>query len=133
MAALNKPRGLLQTIIASAAERISMHPSIPEENRAVLRDAALRVIEQQISAVIGFDSIKISGWAIPPSQRMDRRERILAALHAGESVKAIAGRDAVSPALREVFDINEPSVSVTLLGYVAACFYAVGWVARQGG
>ena len=96
MAALNKPRGLLQTIIASAAERISMHPSIPEENRAVLRDAALRVIEQQISAVIGFDSIKISGWAIPPSQRMDRRERILAALHAGESVKAIAGRELIS-------------------------------------
>lgn len=96
MAAMNKPRSLLQNIIAGAAERLSMHPSIPPENRAAFRVTAVHVIEQQISAVIGFDSIVISGWVIPPSQRLERRGRIEAALAAGESVKAIAGRELVS-------------------------------------
>lgn len=96
MVDLNKPRSLLQTIIASAAERLSMHPSIPVENREAFRYTAVHIIEQQISAVIGSDSLMISGWVMPPSQRLQRRERIASSLLAGESVRAIAQRELVS-------------------------------------
>lgn len=96
MATLTKPRSLLQTIIASAAERLSQHPSIPPENREAFRVNVVSVIEQQISAVIGSDTITVSGWVMPPSQRAERRDRIEAALRGGESVKVIAGRELVS-------------------------------------
>lgn len=96
MADLSKPRSLLQTIIAGAAERLSMHPAIPLENRAAFRANAVHVFEQQISAVIGADTLMISGWVMPPSQRLKRRERIEAALIAGEPARAIADRELVS-------------------------------------
>lgn len=96
MADLKKPRSLLQTIIDGAAERIAMQSWVPPENREAMRSTAVSIIEQQISAVLGADSITVSGWVIPPSQRQDRRQRIEAALRAGEPVKAIAGRELVS-------------------------------------
>lgn len=111
MTDLNKPRSLLRNIIAGAAERLSMHPDIPPENRAAFRANAVHVFEQQISAVIGFDSIVISGWVMPPSQRLERRGRIEAALAAGESVRDIAQRELVSQRwvrrLREEMDLAE--------------------------
>ena len=42
------------------------------------------------------DTLRITGWSVPPTERMERRERIEQALRAGESVKAIAGRELVS-------------------------------------
>lgn len=89
-------QGLLHTIIEGAAERLALHPSIPEANRQAFRATAVHVIEQQISAVIGSDTLRITGWAVPPTQRLERRERIERALAAGESVKVIAGRELVS-------------------------------------
>lgn len=96
MAALNKPRSLLQCIIDGAAERIATQFCILPENHEAMRDAAVHIIEQQISAVLGADSIVISGWLMPPSQRLARRERIVAALRAGERAQAIADRELVS-------------------------------------
>lgn len=113
MADLSKPRSLLQNIIAGAAERLSMHPSIPEEDRAAFRATAVHVFEQQISAVIGFDSIVVSGWVMPPSQRLERRGRIEAALAAGEAVRDISQRELVSQRwvrrVREEMDAAEQS------------------------
>ncbi len=96
MVDLTKPRSLLRNIIAGAAERIAMQPWVPPENREAMRITAISIFEQQISAVVGYDSIVVSGWVMPPSQRMERRERIEAALAAGESAKSIAGRELVS-------------------------------------
>lgn len=96
MADLNKPRSLLHTIIAGAAERIAMQPWVSPENREAMRATAVHIFEQQISAVIGADTLMISGWVMPPSQRLQRRERIEAALLAGESVRSIAQRELVS-------------------------------------
>lgn len=96
MATLKGPRGLLHVIIAGAAERLAAHPSIPAANREAFRATAVSIIEQQISAVIGGDTLRITGWVMPPSARQDRRDRIEAALQAGESPKVIAGRELVS-------------------------------------
>ena len=89
-------RSLLQTIIHAAAERLADDPCIPDENRAAFRATAVTIFEQQVSAVLGADTVRISGWIIPPSVRQDRRERIERALRDGETPKAIAGRELVS-------------------------------------
>lgn len=97
MSSLKKPRSLLQTIIEGAAERIALQSWVPPENREAMRSTAISIFEQQISAVLGADSMVVSGWVIPPSQRRDRRQRIQDALRTGESVRVIAGRELVSP------------------------------------
>lgn len=96
MATLNKPRSLLQTIQEVLAERLSRYKHVPADDPEAFRRLVVAEHEQTISAVLGADSIVVSGWVMPPSQRLDRRERIEAALRAGESVKAIAGRELVS-------------------------------------
>lgn len=93
---MNQPRGLLQIIIHAAAERLAANPCIPPENREAFRATAVYIFEQQVSAVIGGDTLRVTGWAVPPSARRDRRERIEQALLAGESPKLIAGRELVS-------------------------------------
>ena len=89
-------RSLLQTIIHAAAERLADDPCIPDENRAAFRATAVSIFEQQVSAVLGADTVRITGWIIPPSVRQSRRERIEQALRTGEALKAIAGRELVS-------------------------------------
>ena len=93
----NKPRSPLHTIIHGAAELIARQEWVPPQNRAAMRAAAVSIFEQQICAVIGYDSLVINGWVMPPSARQARRDRIEAALAAGESPKVIAGRELVSP------------------------------------
>lgn len=97
MAELTRPRSLLHTIIAGAAERLAMHPAIPEDSRTAFRATAVQIFEQQIVAVIGCDTLRVTGWAIPPSQRLDRHHRIRQALRDGESASDIAARELVSP------------------------------------
>lgn len=91
-----QPRGLLQTINHGVAERLAADPLIPPESRAAFRATAITVFEQQVSAVVGTDTLRITGWVMPPSVRQDRRDRIEQALLAGETPKAIAGRELVS-------------------------------------
>jgi hypothetical protein len=109
----SKSRSTLQTIIAGAAERIAMQPWVPLENREAMRATAVSIFEQQIIAVIGADSIMISGWVMPPSQRLQRRERIEAALIAGESVRAVAQRELVTQ--RWVRRLREDLVTAELI------------------
>jgi hypothetical protein len=110
---VSRPRGLLQTIIASAVERLAAHPAIPPDRRDAFRAQAVRVFEQQINAVVGCDRLVVSGWAMPPSARQDRRDRIEAALRRGEAVKAIAGRELVSQRL--VFKVKAELAAAELL------------------
>jgi len=91
-----KPRGLVHAIIAAAADKLSQHASIPPENREAFRATAVSVIEQQICSVIGYDTVQLTGWIIPPSQRLAQRERIVAAIHQGERPRVIASRELVS-------------------------------------
>lgn len=93
---MSAPKGLLQTIIHAAAERLADHPAVPAPHKAGFRLAAISIFEQQVSAVIGADTLRISGWIIPPSARHDRRERIMQALASDEPPKRIAGRELVS-------------------------------------
>ena len=97
MATLNRPRSPLRTIIDAAAESIAAQSWVLPENREAMRAAVVSIFEQKVSAVIGYDSVVISGWVMPPSARQARRDRIEEALAAGESPKAIAGRELVSP------------------------------------
>lgn len=91
-----KPRGLLNRIIAAAAEQLAKHPSIPPESREAFRINAISVFEQQVSAIIGYDTVKLTGWVILPSERQARRERILEALQRGDLPSHIASRELVS-------------------------------------
>jgi hypothetical protein len=93
---VSTPKGLLQTIIHAAAERLAADPAVPDTHRAAFRLRAISIFEQQVSAVIGADTLRISGWIIPPSARQDRRDRILQALAGDEPPKRIAGRELVS-------------------------------------
>jgi len=94
LADLNKPRNPLLDVIDSIAERMSLDPSIPDERRAAFRLNAVHVGQQMVAAIIGGDLVY--GWVMPPGQRLERRERVEAALVRGESVKVIAGRELVS-------------------------------------
>jgi hypothetical protein len=93
---LPKPRGVVHRIIAAAAEQLAKHPSIPPENREAFRLTAISVFEQQVSAIIGCDTVQLTGWAIVPSERQARRERILDALRRGDVPSHIASRELVS-------------------------------------
>ena len=97
MADLNsKPRSPLQTILHGAAELLARRWG-PPGKVGEMRADVVSTVEQQICAVIGYDSLVINGWVMPPSARQARRDRIEAALAAGESPKVIAGRELVSP------------------------------------
>jgi hypothetical protein len=91
-----KQRGVVHRIIAAAAEQLAQHPSIPAENRDAFRLTAISVFEQQISDIIGCDTIQLTGWTIAPSERQARRDRIVAALRSGDQPAHIASRELVS-------------------------------------
>lgn len=93
---MSTPKGLLQIIIHAAAERLAADPAVPASHKEAFRLTAISIFEQQVSAVIGSDTLRISGWIIPPSARQDRRDRILQALASNEPPKRIAGRELVS-------------------------------------
>jgi len=91
-----RPTGLLTRIITAAADRLAQHPSIPAESREALSAAAVSVFECAINDMLGADSVRFGGWAIAPSQRNARRERIIEAIRAGHSTAEIASRELVS-------------------------------------
>lgn len=92
----NRSGSLLSSFIAAAAERLSMHPCIPPENREAFRASVVSVLEQLVVGMFGGITVRMTGWVVAPSLRQDRRDRIESALLAGESVRAIAGRELVS-------------------------------------
>ena len=96
MAELNKPKGVVHRILAAAAETLAQHPSIPVENREAFKAQVISVMEHQITAVLGCDSIPLAGWAIVPSERQARRDRIVEALRRGDASPHIASRELVS-------------------------------------
>jgi DNA-binding NarL/FixJ family response regulator len=101
-----EPRGLVRRIIAAAADQLAQHPAIPAEAREAFRATAISVIEHQITAMLGCDSVPLAGWTIVPSERQARRERIVEALQRGESPRAIASRELVT--VRTVQRLAQP-------------------------
>jgi hypothetical protein len=93
---VSAPKGLLQVIIHAAAERLAADPAVPASHKEAFRKTAISIFEQQVKAVLGCDTLRVSGWEIEPSARQDRRERILSALAKGETPRRIAGRELVS-------------------------------------
>jgi len=91
-----RPSGLLTRIITAAADRLAQHPSIPVDSREAFSAAAVSVFECAINDMLGADSVRFGGWAIVPSQRNARRERIIEAIRAGHSTAEIASRELVS-------------------------------------
>jgi hypothetical protein len=104
--ATSKPRGVVHRIIAAAADKLAQHPSIPPETREAFRATVISVMEHQITAVLGCDSVPLAGWALVPSERLARRERIVEALRQGESPRAIASRELVT--VRTVQRLAQP-------------------------
>lgn len=96
MAEVGRPQGVLQRIIHGAAARLAAHADVPEAHREALRTTAVSIFEHEVCRVIGCDTVQISGWSIAPSERANRRERILAAIAAGDAARVIAARELVS-------------------------------------
>ena len=93
---MNKPKGIMHRIIAAVADKLAQHPSIPPENREAFRATVISVFEAQVCAFIGYDTVRITGWVIAPSERRARHDRIVAALHDGQTSAQIASRELVS-------------------------------------
>lgn len=91
-----KDRPLVHLLVDAIARRLVDHPSVPPENRAAFHGVAPRLVEEAIRAVLGCDSVQLTGWVIAPTERLARRERILAALSEGEDPNRIANRELVS-------------------------------------
>ena len=96
MAELNKPKSIIHSILAKGAELMIAFDRVPAENAVAFRAQFIRVMEQAINDSIGTDTVPLSGWAITPSARQERRERIIEALHRGDTSPAIASRELVS-------------------------------------
>ena len=91
-----KPRGVIHAILAKGADLLVAFDRVPAENAAAFRAQFIRVMEQAINDSIGTDTVPLSGWAITPSARQERRERIIEALQVGDSAATIASRELVS-------------------------------------
>ena len=92
-----KPRGVIHCILAKGADLLVTFDRVPAENVEAFRAQFIRVMEQAINDSIGTDTVPLSGWAITPSARQERRARIIEALQRGESAEAIASRELVTP------------------------------------
>lgn len=91
-----KPRGVIHCILAKGADLLVKFDRVPAENVEAFRAQFIRVMEQAINDSIGTDTVPLSGWAITPSARQERRERIIEALRRGEAIAAIASSELVS-------------------------------------
>lgn len=92
----------LTLVIRSASERIAADPRIPAEARAALRDTAVSVLHQQFSALMGGE--RVYAPRVDESVRQAQRQRIAAALAAGEAPRVIARREGCS--LRWVYKLR---------------------------
>lgn len=92
----NNHKPLVHELLEAIARRLTASPAIPPENREAFAAVAPRLIEETIRSVLGCDTVQLTGWVIAPSERQARRERILAAIVAGEAAGVIASRELVS-------------------------------------
>lgn len=93
---MTKTPSILTRIIAAAAARLAEDARIPVENREAFRRTAVCVFEGAVVDLVGAERMRLQGWKMTPSARTARRQRIVAALAAGESVASIAQRERVS-------------------------------------
>jgi len=91
-----KPRGVIHAILARGADLMVAFDRVPAENVEAFRAQFIRVMEDAINDSIGTDTVPLSGWAITPSARQDRRARIMEALRRGDEPATIAARELVS-------------------------------------
>ena len=91
---MSKP--LAQVLVDAIVRAVAEHPSVPAENRAAFYAVGPRLVQETIRSVLGCDSVQLTGWAIVPTERLARRDRILRALEAGEPPALIASRELVS-------------------------------------
>jgi Mor family transcriptional regulator len=92
----------LTQVIRSASDLIAADPRIPLESRAALRATAVSVLHQQFATLVGGE--RVYAPRRNEDERQAQRARILAALAAGDSARAIARREACS--LRWVYKLR---------------------------
>lgn len=98
---MNEPTrapSLLSRVIAATAQRLAQHPSIPPASRAAFEAQAAAVMQTMWSDLFGGESVWVRCY-VPHSWATDRacrRDRIRAALAAGERPVDIARRERVS-------------------------------------
>jgi hypothetical protein len=79
------------------AEWVANAPSIPEQNRDALRQTVVSVVSAQLSEAFGGEQLRLYVPKINAEQRRSQKERIAAALIAGETSTVIAKREKVHP------------------------------------
>ncbi len=95
---MTRPPSILSRVITATAERLAQHPSILPENRGAFVQQASSVMHHQWSAMFGGENVWVRVYAPRNNtqEREARRDRILAALKAGEAAVAIAKRERVT-------------------------------------
>lgn len=89
---------LLADVILAAADRLAADQRIPDHARGAFRDAAVSVLRQQVAVLVGA-RVYVAGTSVrlqPLKRDPQRRERIAAALRAGESLASISRRERVT-------------------------------------
>jgi hypothetical protein len=89
-------KSLFSTIVGTLAERISMHPSVPPENRQALRETAQSVIASELQRMFGGDQLRLYIPRVSAEQRQQRDERIGDALVEGVAADDVAQRERLS-------------------------------------
>ena len=92
---MNEP-SLLGRLIRAVADRLSNHPSIPEQGRELFKATAAQVIEAELCNHFSGEQIRLYIPKFGGETRKARDERIAAAIVAGEAAPIVAKRESVS-------------------------------------
>ena len=96
---MTRPPSILARVITASAERLAQSLDVPQAARPAFRDTVESVLHGQWASMFGGETVRVRFYASRENQRQRdaRRQRILAALKAGELPRAIAKRENVSP------------------------------------
>jgi Mor family transcriptional regulator len=95
---MTRQPSILARVISASAESLAQRLQVPAANRQAFVDTAEAVLAAQWSTLFGGEIVRVRFYAPKESQhqREQRRQRIVAALQAGEAPRAIAKREGVT-------------------------------------
>ena len=94
---MTRTPSILARVISASADSLAQRLQVPAANRQAFVATTEAVLAAQWCSLFGGETVRVYAPRETQRQRDDRRARIVAALQRGESPRAIAKRENVSP------------------------------------
>lgn len=94
---MTRPPSILSRVITASASSLAQRLQVPPANLQAFVSTTEAVLSAQWCSLFGGETVRVYAPRETQRQREERRERIVAAIERGESPRAIAKRESVSP------------------------------------